>query len=170
MSRILAPRGRAGLIVPTGIATDDSTKTFFSALVRSGRLASLYDFENREKIFPGIDSRIKFCLLTIGAAEGQGEQDEQNEQKNAEFAFFLTDTGQLKDRARRFVLTGRDFAAINPNTGTCPIFRSERDAALTRAVYARVPVLIREARDGEPQANPWGIKLITRRPDRKSVV
>lgn len=164
MSRILAPRGRAGLIVPTGIATDDSTKTFFSALVRSGRLASLYDFENREKIFPGIDSRIKFCLLTIGAAEGQGEQDEQNEQneqKNAEFAFFLTDTGQLKDRARRFVLTGRDFAAINPNTGTCPIFRSERDAALTRAVYARVPVLIREARDGEPQANPWGIKLIT---------
>ena len=122
MSRILAPRGRAGLIVPTGIATDDSTKAFFSALVRSGRLASLYDFENRGKIFPGIDSRIKFCLLTIGAAEGQGEQDEQNEQneqKNAEFAFFLTDAGQLEERDRRFALTGRDFAAINPNTGTC---------------------------------------------------
>jgi len=162
MSRILAPRGRAGLIVPTGIATDDSTKAFFSALVRCGRLASLYDFENREKIFPGIDSRIKFCLLTIGAAEGQGEQDEQNEQneqKNAEFAFFLTDAGQLEERDRRFALTGRDFAAINPNTGTCPVFRSRRDAALTRAVYARVPVLIREARDGEPEANPWGVVL-----------
>lgn len=162
MSRILAPRGRAGLIVPTGIATDDSTKAFFSALVRGGRLASLYDFENREKIFPGIDSRIKFCLLTIGAAEGQGEQDEQNEQneqKNAEFAFFLTDAGQLEERDRRFALTGRDFAAINPNTGTCPVFRSRRDAALTRAVYARVPVLIREARDGEPEANPWGVVL-----------
>lgn len=162
MSRILAPRGRVGLIVPTGIATDDSTKAFFSALVRGGRLASLYDFENRNAIFPSVHRSYKFCLLTIGAAERRGEQDEQNEQneqKNAEFAFFLTDAGQLEERDRRFALTGRDFAAINPNTGTCPVFRSRRDAALTRAVYARVPVLIREARDGEPEANPWGVVL-----------
>ncbi|MFC2593825.1 MAG: Eco57I restriction-modification methylase domain-containing protein, partial [Fretibacterium sp.] len=162
MSRILAPRGRAGLIVPTGIATDDSTKAFFSTLVLGGRLASLYDFENRNAIFPSVHRSYKFCLLTIGTAEGQGEQDEQNEQneqKTAEFAFFLTDAGQLEERDRCFALTGRDFAAINPNTGTCPIFRSERDAALTRAVYARVPILIREARDGEPEANPWGVVL-----------
>ena len=53
------------MIVPSGIATDDTTKVFFADLVDSLSLVSLYDFENREKVFPGIDSRIKFCLLTL---------------------------------------------------------------------------------------------------------
>ena len=45
---------------------------------------------------------------------------------------------------------------MNPNTGTCPIFRSKRDAEINKAIYRRVPVLIRE---GEPDANPWGISF-----------
>ena len=53
------------MIVPTGIATDDSTKAFFDEIATKEKLVSLYDFENREKVFPGIDSRIKFCLLTL---------------------------------------------------------------------------------------------------------
>ncbi|MCX7741668.1 MAG: N-6 DNA methylase, partial [Tepidimonas sp.] len=44
---LLAPHGRAGIIVPTGIATDDSTKAFFADLVQRRQLISLYDFENR---------------------------------------------------------------------------------------------------------------------------
>ena len=46
---MLNPRGRAGLIVPTGIATDDSTKAFFDKIATRQSLVSLYDFENREK-------------------------------------------------------------------------------------------------------------------------
>ena len=30
---------------------------------------------------------------------------------------------------------------MNPNTGTCPIFRSKRDAEINKAIYRRVPVL-----------------------------
>ncbi|WP_241674705.1 Eco57I restriction-modification methylase domain-containing protein [Candidatus Methylobacter oryzae] len=83
ISRITAKTGRAGFIVPTGIATDDSTKAFFGHIAQSGQLASLYDFENREAIFAGVHRSYKFCLLTLGHAE------------QAEFAFFLTDTSQL---------------------------------------------------------------------------
>ena len=43
-----------------------------------------------------------------------------------------------------------DFALLNPNTRTCPIFRSRRDAELTKAIYRRVPVLVRE---GDPDGN-----------------
>ena len=50
--RLLNPKGRAGLIVPTGIATDDSTKRFFDEIATKQRLVSLYDFENREGSFP----------------------------------------------------------------------------------------------------------------------
>ena len=47
-----------------------------------------------------------------------------------------------------------EIALINPNTGTLPIFRSRRDAALTAEIYQRIPVLWDERKtDG----NPWGI-------------
>ena len=66
MLGLIYSTGRAGFIVPTGIATDNGTKDFFAYITANKRLVSLYDFENREKIFPGIDSRIKFCLVTLG--------------------------------------------------------------------------------------------------------
>ena len=125
--------GRAGMIVPTGIATDATTAPFFGHLVSSKRLAGLIDFENREKLFSAIDSRMKFCLLTIG-----GGVDE------AEFSFFLTDPVQLEQAERRFTLSPDQIAAINPNTKTAPVFRARRDAELTAQIYARVPVLIDE--------------------------
>ena len=45
---------------------------------------------------------------------------------------------------------------MNPNTRTCPIFRSRRDAEITRGIYERVPVLIDENDRGE-RRNPWGL-------------
>ena len=65
MSAIKEKTGRAGFIVPTGVATDDSTKVMFSSLVQEEQLVSLYDFENREGIFPGVHRSYKFCLLTL---------------------------------------------------------------------------------------------------------
>ena len=51
--------GRAGVIVPTGIATDSSTSAFFGDLIARNRLSALYDFENREGIFPGVHRRVQ---------------------------------------------------------------------------------------------------------------
>jgi hypothetical protein len=137
--------GRAGFIVPSGIASDNSTKDYFAHIATKGRLVSLFDFENRAGIFPAVDSRMKFCLMTIGASS------------QAQFAFFLHDVKELEDQRQRFVLTPLDFEHLNPNTRTCPIFRSAKDAELTRAIYERVPVLWQEKREGQPERNPWGI-------------
>ncbi len=151
INRLIAPDGRAGFIVPTGIATDDSTKMYFSAITQESRLVSLYDFENREAIFPGVHRSYKFCLLTLGQSS------------EANFSFFLTRTEQLAEEERGFSLRSEDFLRINPNTETCPIFRSKMDAELTRKIYNRVPVMIREARgkgkDLKPEENPWGIQF-----------
>ncbi|MCS7090234.1 MAG: hypothetical protein NZM03_05950, partial [Limisphaera sp.] len=75
----------------------------------------------------------------------------------AEFAFFLTRTDQLRDPRRRFTLSPDDFALLNPNTRTCPVFRTRADADLTRAIYRRVPVLVNET-TGQ---NPWGVRFST---------
>lgn len=149
ISQIVSKNGRAGFIVPTGIATDDSTKAYFGHLVQSRQLVSLYDFENRNEIFKGVHRSYKFCLVTLGSAE------------EAEFAFFLGQTAELLDDRRRFTLSPEDFARINPNTLTCPLFRTRQDAVLASKIYERVPVLIREARKGLAEENPWSIRFMT---------
>ena len=144
----IGTQGRAGFIVPTGIATDDSTKDYFAAITSRNHLVSLFDFENREAIFPGVHRSYKFSLLTLGTPD-----------EAATLAFFAAQPGQIKDSRRRFHLTAADFALLNPNTLTCPVFRSERDAELTKKLYRAAPVLIREATEDEPEQNPWGIRF-----------
>ncbi|PTQ79807.1 N-6 DNA methylase [Nitrosospira multiformis] len=145
ISQITHTTGRAGFIVPTGIATDDSTKAYFAHQTQTGRLVSLYDIENRDAVFPSVHRSYKFCLLTLGQAE------------QAEFVFFATQVNQLTDPRRRFTLTPAEFRLINPNTLTCPVFRSERDASLTKKLYGAAPVLIEE---GKPSGNPWYISFM----------
>ena len=139
--------GRVGFIVPTGIATDDSTKVMFRKLIDQNQLISLVDLSNEEKLFPSVISLMKFCLLTLGKSS------------QADFAFFLTNINQLSDQRRHFQLTAEEFALINPNTMTCPIFRSKKDAELTKKVYKRVPVLINDTIDQDDIGNPWGVSF-----------
>jgi len=151
-SRIVAPDGLAGLLVPSGIATDDTTKGFFSDLMDRGSLISLYDFENRDKVFPDVDGRFKFSALVFS---GAGRRTEQ-----ADFVFFARSVEEAAEssRQRHIPLTAADMALLNPNTKTCPIFRTRRDAELTKGVYRRVPILIDKGR--ERGGNPWGVRFV----------
>ncbi|MCP4700040.1 MAG: N-6 DNA methylase [Gammaproteobacteria bacterium] len=148
ISQLLAPQGRAGFIVPTGIATDDSTKVFFSALIHNKRLASLASFYEVRRWFPTTDERKPFCLLTLGAA------------RIAHFIFDLKTIEELSQAEKWYELSAEDFRLLNPNTLTLPTFRAKQDAELTKKIYARVPVLIREADNQNPEANPWGIRFM----------
>jgi hypothetical protein len=139
-------KGASGVIVPTGIATDDSTKFLFGSFVDSESLHSLYDFENREKVFPAVDSRQKFSLLTLGDVA------------SSDFACFLLNVRDLEDENRHFELTRNDFKLINPNTLTLPVFRSKKDAELTKKIYRNTPVLINEELGEE--GNPWGVGFL----------
>lgn len=135
-------RQRAGVIVPTGIATDGTTAPFFANLVETRRLARLVDFDNRLPLFSSVHRMFKFSLLTIGRDETV-----------AHFAFFLSEPSQLADPERNFTLTATEIAAINPNTNTAPVFRSRFDAELTAKMYVNAPALVQE--DGKIKIDPW---------------
>ena len=139
-------KGGAGIIVPTGIATDATTAPFFDHLVSHKRLISLHSFENEEFIFPGVHHSFRFCLLTLGKAN-----------EDSEFSFFSRGVGALEDPRRRFHLSPRQIAAINPNTKTTPVFRTFQDAGLAASIYARVSVLIEENEAGS--INPWSVSF-----------
>ncbi|MDX3841890.1 Eco57I restriction-modification methylase domain-containing protein [Streptomyces europaeiscabiei] len=170
-SSVCSPTGRFGSIIPTAIATNAGGQFLFGDFVRRGVLASLLDFENRRpktaalpqggKWFESVDSRYKFCLLTL---TGRALREPA-----PRFGFYLRDITDLDDTDSVFTVTPEDLALINPNTGTLPIFRNRRDASLTTEVYRRFPVLQNETvRDG----NPWKVdfKYIFRSTNDKDII
>ncbi len=131
-------KGRVGCIVPTGIATDDTTKLYFQSICETNSLVSLFDFENRMPIFPGVHRMFKFALLTV---RGKTSGFEATPMK---FAFFMQNPTELQDKSKSFELSSADIALLNPNTRNCPIFRLRQDAELARHVYRRIPILSHE--------------------------
>ncbi|MFG1956939.1 Eco57I restriction-modification methylase domain-containing protein [Nonomuraea sp. NPDC049028] len=147
---VLAPHGRVGMVLPTGIATDATTQFFFKDMVETQTLASLYDFENEEKLFPHVTNRVNFCIWTAaGLKSPQGQ---------IMLASRLRRTSQIAER--RFALTPEDIILLNPNTGTCPVFDYKKNANITIAIYKRVPILWRDSARGGEGINPWGLSFM----------
>jgi hypothetical protein len=142
-------KGSVGLIVPTGIATDDTTKLYFDNLMQNQKLSKLVGFENESFIFQSVHHAYKFCLLTITGKDIK--------HMTTDFVFFCRHFDQINEDVRHFKLGFSDIALINPNTKTCPIFRTRIDAELNRKIYQRVPVLVNEQKGD----NPWGIEFKT---------
>jgi hypothetical protein len=142
---VLGPTGRAAFIVPAGIATDDTTKAFFDDLVKKQSLAAVYHFENEDKLFADVHHSFRFAIVGLGPS------------KAADLLFFARQTSAIADKSRHFTLTPDDFRLLNPNTRTCPTFRSVADAELNKYIYRRTGVLWDETK---PDGNPWGLSFM----------
>src|SRR5262249_6653922 len=94
--RAQGPQGRAGLIVPIGIATDDSTKGIFRYLIEKNRLMIVHAFENEEFLFRGLHHAYRFCFLTLSGSARSAPAD---------FVFFARQVAQLADARRHFSLS-----------------------------------------------------------------
>ena len=134
MANRLNSSGFVGAVLPSGVATDDTTKLFFQRLIDTESLVSFFDFWNRKQLFAGVQAKIKFCLLTIS---------------NVPHRFFrvaaqLEDLEMLKEPGRVYELSPNDVRRINPNTRNCPTFVSSNDAEINRAIYASVPIISKE--------------------------
>ena len=126
---VVATYGRVGCIVPTGIATDSTTKAFFEDLIQSRSLVSLFDFENAKPIFHEVHRSYKFSLLTLGGAGARIEEPT--------FFFFAHDAHDLLDEGRHLRMSADDIMLFNPVTRTCPVLRNAKDLALLKRVYRR---------------------------------
>lgn len=142
---VLGSIGRVGCVVPAGIVTDDTTKAFFTDLVSKQTLAQLIGFENEAFIFPNVHHAFKFCALTITG--------ETNTVDSADLVFFCRYFDQVKQNERHFKISKSDLLLLNPNSQTCPVFRTYYDAELVKKLYNATSVLINETNE----TNNWGI-------------
>ncbi len=147
---LVKPDGMVGLLVPSGIASDLSASAFFRGVATEGHLKALYDFENKKVFFPDVHASFKFCALSLSPSR---------KFKAAKCAFFLHGVNELNNPDQAFPITAADFARVNPNTGTAPIFRTRRDMVLTTAIYERLPVLVDKS--GPAPVAAWPVKYAT---------
>ena len=148
---LVNPGGIVGLLTPSGICADKTAAKFFRSISTNGRLGGLFDFENRKIFFKDIHASFKFCALIFGGAERRFDE--------TRCAFFLHDSKTIEDPDRCFTLSPADFDRVNPNTGTAPVFRTRRDAEITRGIYERHPVLVDRSGDGEQRM--WPVRYHT---------
>ena len=154
---VLKPGGLMGLLVPSGIYADMTAAPFFQSMSTGGRLAGLFDFENRRlgtrlpPFFPDVHRSFKFSALILGGVERTFSE--------TPCGFFLDSSGDLSDPERCFPLSPTDFTRVNPNTGTAPVFRTRRDAEITRGIYERHPVLVDRSSGVERRA--WPVRYNT---------
>ncbi|MCP4688018.1 MAG: N-6 DNA methylase, partial [Desulfobacterales bacterium] len=151
--KIIGNRGMAGCVVPTGIATDDTTKLFFKDAVRSNRLTSLYDFQNDKPIFHAVHRQYKFCLLTLGGNKKKSEE-------GSHYLFNGHDVGDLKKKEKVFTLSAKDISTINPNTLNCPIFSTRKDAEIAKRIYRDIPVFKNLAEGADNPYDPQVWRLL----------
>lgn len=133
--QIIAPKGKAGVILPTAIATDDSTKSFIQELIQSHSVASFYDFTNRGYIFRGTESTFSFSLLTLS----------KTQVIKILLAAQLWQIKQINDDTRIYSLSSRDIQKLNPNTFNLPIIKSQTDARFILSIYSKVPIFSGQA-------------------------
>jgi hypothetical protein len=182
---LINPHGVVALITPSGIAADKGAAEFFRSISNTGRLHALFDFENRKAFFPDVDSRFKFCALVFGNAPRYAETKNASEGDSpgtspspapatatpavtpvalpSRCAFYLHSLDELDTPGRILHLSAEDFQRVNPNTGAAPIFRTQRDADITRKLYAQHPVLVRHGALSKtlgqrPEVRAWPVK------------
>jgi hypothetical protein len=160
--RLLAPAGRAAVLVPAGIASDRSGARLLEELVRRGALDRLLLIEPREPVFADVSARVGVAVVELRHGPAASPGHVAAEPAPAEVVVGVEDVDEAPD-GLAWPLDAALLRTVNPNTGTAPLFRSARDAAIVTGVHRRLPVLVR--RSGPPPepvvADPWELRLVT---------
>ncbi len=122
--------GSVGMVVKAGLLTDKLCAGLLRYLLDHNRLAAAYEFENRRRLFPEVDSRERFLICAV-----------RTHSAAPEFVFDAQSPEDLTEPRRRVRLSASDFALFSPYTGLCPKFESGRAVDLARQMYVRFDVL-----------------------------
>jgi hypothetical protein len=143
-----AVTGRAGLVLPSGIVTDENSAELFAFLIERSVLHSVFELNNAG-FFPDAGSGHvnRFVLFVLGPPS-----------EGARFLFRGCSLRELYDTDRVVVLRESDFRLLNPNVPTCPVLMNARDAAILRELHQRAGALVLES---VPNGNPWELATVS---------
>lgn len=148
---LIKPDGLVGLLVPIGIGADKTSADYISSMTENQQLKAFIAFENKRRwLFKDVHAEDQPTILIV-SNQGRRYPKFRYAVKLHALPDEQSDTTVMMDAAT--------LLAVNPNTGTVPIFRSSEDARIVSATYARIPVFVRKSGQGE--SSDWSAKYLT---------
>jgi hypothetical protein len=142
---LLRTDGQCGIVIPSGIYTDLGATGLRHLLFNETQMTGLFGFENRQKIFEGVDSRFKFVVLSF---EKGG--------KTTEFpaAFMRHDVNELAQFPKSGALRLKTelIYRLSPDSHSVMEFKNERDVSIAEKML-QFPLL------GEKIDGVWNFAL-----------
>jgi len=146
--RLLRPHGRLGFVIPTPLLL--SQPALFERLLREEALCSLYTIANDLRLLPHLPRTTAVSLLTLA---GTGHR-----QDGADIVWGIRQLEALDEATGHLTLHAADLALLHPNTHAWPLWRTASEAAFTRAIAHRMPIL-RAQPEGADAG--WGAQAMT---------
>lgn len=159
--RLLAPDGRAAVVVPAGVATDRSASRLVLALVASGSLERLRALEEGEAAFSDVSARVPVAVVHLrhgaGRAAAEGGVAAAGEGCGCPPAVVETRGGG------RWPLDAALMRLVGPNVPTVPLCAGRAEHDLLRSTHERWPVLVPRDPAGEPveDGQGWRARFVT---------
>lgn len=144
---LLASEGRLGMVLQTGIAIDAPMEDFWRFLVRDNRVVSLFDFENKELLFPDVHPEQKFALVTLTGRP-------RTTKAGIPVGFWLHKISDLSDADRVYLLDISELETFSPNTTQPLLTRRKNDLQLARKIFASSEICWSEVNRRGP-AKAW---------------
>ena len=139
--KIAKPDGMIGLLVPIGIGTDKTNAGYISSITEKKKLKAFMSFENKRRwLFRDVHAEDQPTVLVTANSDSQYTQ--------FRYGVKLHKLPTEHDDPT-VMMSATTLMAVNPNTGTMPIFRSAEDGRIVSSVYSRVPVFVRKSDHGE---------------------
>ena len=127
---LLTKGGVLAVVVPSAILTNEGAKDLRKALLNM-RIVSIYEFENRRRLFPEVHASYKFVLLTVSNT---------NPSSGFDAAFYLHHITSLDGKTEQEKFLSMPVELIHltsPNVLAVPEVRSSKDVDILNYLYKR---------------------------------
>lgn len=138
--------GRGGLVVQSGLFTDELSKELFEDLMSNKNIISAFDFVNTNKLF-NIHGQMRYSLITFTKTKNEGK---------SLFKFYLKSPEEISRKDDGVKMDYDDVKLINPNTFVCPQISSQFVFDLLKKLYSNKGVINSTIKEKSFDVGFWG--------------
>ncbi|MCL4469914.1 MAG: N-6 DNA methylase [Gammaproteobacteria bacterium] len=133
---LLAPGGSLNYVLPSALLFEEGSTILRRHIFTRFQMHFFYSFENRNGIFPDVDSRYKFALMQVVNREPDSAHE-----NTIDTAFYVLDAAELANEARHVPYPLSTLKALSPQYWALMELRDGSDLSILQKCYAAFPAL-----------------------------
>lgn len=136
---LLAPGGSLNYVLPSALMFEEGSTGLRKHIFTHCQMPFFYSFENRNGVFPDVDSRYKFALMQVVNCAPDGEQG-----KVIDTAFYVLDPAELGNAGCHVPYSLKTLKTLSPEQWALMELRDGIDLPILQKCYGAFPALAPE--------------------------